>query len=388
VIAVAATVAVLAACATTDRGTGAAPTTAIPTNGGTVPPATVAPPPATAADPGTVVEASPIDPPAGARAWRIRYHSTAASGADIGVTGLLVVPDAPVPPGGFPLVTWAHPTTGAADGCEPSDDGARSIPFVEDLVADGWAVVATDYEGLGSDGVHPYLVGDSEGHTVLDAARAASRVDGSGVEPASPTAIWGFSQGGHAAAFAAQLAPTYAPELDLVGVAVAAPVSDVVGFTARAEGMDDQLGVVLTVVNGFAAAYPELDPASVLTPAGLELLAEVEHRCIGEINEHATRPPAEVIARPPTEDAAFAARFEASRAGDAPVGVPVLVVQGADDDIVDPAATAALVERWCALGVDVESVVRPGVDHGVLSADPYLGWLADRFAGRPTAPTC
>jgi pimeloyl-ACP methyl ester carboxylesterase len=140
-------------------------------------------------------------------------------------------------------------------------------------------------------------------------------------------------------------------------------------------------------VNGFAAAYPELDPSTVLTPAGLEAMGEVEHRCIGEINEYATRPIADVIASPPTEDPAFAARFAQNRAGDAPIGVPVLVVQGGADDIVDPAATAALVRRWCALGVSVDSVVEPGVDHGVLRADPFLDWIADRLAGRP-APSC
>lgn len=388
-VAAAALGATLMGCSAPPSGDGAAPVTANdpdPTTSTAV--AEVVGPPVAAAAPGTIIDATAIDAPAGARASAITYHSTDASGADIAVSGLYLVPDGPPPEGGFPLITWAHPTTGAADGCQPSADGVASLPFPDELVARGWAVVASDYEGLGAAGAHPYLVGDSEGHTVLDAARAASQVPASGVTPASPVVIWGFSQGGHAAAFAAQLAPTYAPELDIVGAAIAAPVSDVAGFTRRAESMEDQLGVVLTIVNGFAAAYPELEPATVLTPVGSELIAEVERRCIGEINEYATRPPAEVIAAPPTQDPAFAARFAANRAGDAPVPVPVLVVQGADDDIVDPAATAALVQRWCAAGVSVESVVRPGIDHGIMAPEPFLTWIGDRLAGRPASPTC
>ena len=356
--------------------------------GATVAPGDVEPPPAEPGTPGEPIATEPIDAPPGGRAWHVSYHSTGAGGADVAVTATLLVPDRPAPDAGFPLISWAHPTTGAADGCEPSLRGTAGLPYPEELLARGWAVVATDYEGLGADGPHPYLVGASEGHAVLDAARAASRVPDAGVSPGSSLVIWGFSQGGHAGAFAAQLAPTYAPELDLVGVALAAPVSDVAGFTRRAEQRADQLGVVLTIVNGFVAAYPELDPAAVLTPDGLAALTQVEHRCIGEINEYADRPVADVLGRPPTEDPAFAVRFAENRAGDAPIAVPVLIVQGAADDIVDPAATAALVARYCTQGVTVRADVRPGVDHGVLAPEPFLAWIGDRFAGAPATSTC
>ena len=369
-------------------GGAAAANGAAPGPGATVAPGPVEPAPGAPGSPGEPISVEPIEAPAGGRAWRVSHHSTGAGGADIAVSAVVLVPDGPPPAGGFPLVTWAHPTTGAADGCQPSLRGVAGLPYSDELLARGWAVVATDYEGLGSAGPHPYLVGASEGHAVLDAARAAARLPDTGVTPDSPVVIWGFSQGGHAAAFAGELAPAYAPELAVVGVAVAAPVSDVAGFTRRAEQRNDQLGVVLTIVNGFAAAYPELDPAAVLTAEGRAALEQVEHRCIGEINEFADRPVADIIAVAPTEDPAFAARFAENRAGDAPIGVPVLVVQGADDDIVDPAATAALVDRYCALGVPVRAEVRPGVGHGVLAPDPFLGWIGERLAGAPATSTC
>jgi alpha-beta hydrolase superfamily lysophospholipase len=378
----------LAACSTTSTDPAPSDASGAPADAGTTATASVVAPPASQAAPGTVIEARPIDAPAGTRVQAFTYHSTSASGADIAVSGLFLAPDRPPPTGGFPVITWGHPTTGAADGCEPSRLGVSSLPFPDELADRGWAVVATDYEGLGAAGAHPYLVGDSEGHAMLDAARAASQLPGSGVEAGSPVVIWGFSQGGHAAAFAAQLAPTYAPELDVRGVAIASPVSDVTAFTQRAEAMDDQLGVVLTTVNGYAAAYPELDPTAVLTPLGTELLGEVEHRCIGEINEAATRPVPDVLATHPTQDRAFAARFAQNRAGDAPVTVPALVVQGGADDIVDPALTAAFVDRWCSLGASVQEVVRPGIDHAIMATDPFVDWIGERFSDLPARSTC
>lgn len=348
----------------------------------------VEPPPDRAGAPGEPIDVEAIDAPVGGRAFRFSYHSSDTAGADIAVTGVLLAPARAAPAGGFPLISWAHPTTGAADGCQPSVKGTAALPYPDALIEQGWAVVATDYEGLGSAGPHPYLVGASEGHAVLDAARAASRIAGSGIEAGSPLVIWGFSQGGHAGAFAAELAPSYAPELDVVGVALAAPVSDVTGFTRRAEQMDDQLGVVVTIINGFRAAYPELDPATVLTAEGVAALADVEQRCIGELNEHLTRPTDAIITAPPTADDAFAARLAENRAGDRPIAAPVLIVQGSADDIVDPSASASLAQRYCDRGVTVRYDVIDGVNHGVLAPEPFLGWIRDRFDATSAPTTC
>ena len=101
-----------------------------------------------------------LDGPAGRRSVRFSYHATGATGADVAVSGVLVTPTAAPPDGGFPLISWAHPTTGAADGCQPSIGGTAAIPELDEIIGRGWAVVATDYEGLGSAGPHPYLVGD------------------------------------------------------------------------------------------------------------------------------------------------------------------------------------------------------------------------------------
>jgi len=301
------------------------------------------------------------------------------------VTGLLVTPNRPAPPGGFPLITWGHPTTGTADACAPSRRGVESLPFPTDIVDAGWAIVATDYEGLGSSDPHPYLVGASEGHTVLDAARAAVQV-GAGVTATSPVAIWGFSQGGHAAAFAAELAPRYAPDLPIKGAVVVAPVSSVAHFAHRAELRPDQVGVLVTIVGSFARAYPRLDPATVFTPEVVGQLGELEQRCIGDINTFFDRPLAATIRAQATDQPEYQRRFAENEAGQVAPNVPALVLQGDADDIVDPADTRAFVERWCALGVVTASIVRPGVGHGVLTTDPVIAWTTDRFAGSTPAP--
>jgi dipeptidyl aminopeptidase/acylaminoacyl peptidase len=301
---------------------------------------------------------------------------------------LLVIPMREPPPDGFPLVVWGHPTKGSADSCAPSYEGAPSILLIEPLIRAGFAVAAPDYEGLAAAGPHPYLVGESEGRSMLDAARAARHVKGSGVRDTSPVLLWGFSQGGHAALFAAQIQPDWAPELDIRGVAVAAPVSDVGHFVRRAEGWPAQFGVLVTIVYGYAHAYPELDPATVLTPQALATIDDLESECITEVTELYDRPIEEMLVRTPRDEPAFARRLAQNLAGTRSLGVPVLVVQGAMDDIVDPADTTALVARLCANGDSVSYILRPGENHAVTVEDVLLPWLRDRLDAREPSGAC
>lgn len=360
--------------ATASNGTIEAPNTTVPT-------------PARVGAPGELISAEPGPTADPFRAWRISYHSRGADNRDIAVTGLLVTPPGPAPDGGFPLITWGHPTTGTADACAPSRRGVASLPFPDQIVGAGWAVVATDYEGLGSSDPHPYLVGASAGHTVLDAARAATQV-GAGVTATSPITIWGFSQGGHSAAFAGELAQTYAPELAIKGAVIAAPVSSVAHFARRAEDRADQMGVLVTIVASFAHAYPRLDPATVFTPTVVGQMGELEHRCIGEINEFFDRPIPSTLKARATEQPEYQRRFAENEAGQRDPRVPVLVLQGAQDDIVDPADTRAFVDRYCALGVTTRYVVRPETGHGVFGPDPVMAWTVERFAGTPAFGDC
>ncbi|MCX7620751.1 MAG: lipase family protein [Acidimicrobiales bacterium] len=379
---VAAAAAILAACGTAQPANPPASTVE------RAPVVDTVPTPTNPEPPGTVINETEIQPPTGARAWRVDYHSTGVTGSPVGERMLLVVPMREPPPGGFPLVVWGHPTKGSADSCAPSYEGAASILLIEPLIREGYAVAAPDYEGLAAAGPHPYLVGTSEGRSMLDAARAARQVKGSGVRDTSPVLLWGFSQGGHAALFAAQIQPEWAPELDVRGVAVAAPVSNVEHFVRRAEGWPAQFGVLVTVVYGYANAYPELDPAAILTPSALADIDDLEDECIVEVTELYDRPVAEMLLRSPREEPAFVRRFAENLAGTRKLGVPALVIQGAVDDIVDPADTTALVNRMCANGDRVVYVLRPGENHAVTVEDLLLPWLRARVAGEPSPAIC
>lgn len=163
-----------------------------------------------------------------ARAWQILYQSTDARGNPVAVSGTVLVPHNPNGPADRPVIAWAPGTHGIADICAASyqynagTDYEVSFGVIPETLARGWAIVVTDYEGLGTKGDHTYPVGRAEGQAVLDAVRAAQQLPGAGIAPSAPVGIMGYSQGGHAAEWAAQLHARYAPELQMKGVAAGA----------------------------------------------------------------------------------------------------------------------------------------------------------------------
>jgi acetyl esterase/lipase len=193
------------------------------------------PSPLAAAAPGTLIRSAEVagvpGVPSGATVWRILFHSTTIYGADVAQSGYVIAPSSPAPAGGFPVIAWAHGTSGFAAQCGPSlftslgsGSGPYLLPALSRYLAAGYVVAAADYQGLGvSDGVHPYLLGISEARSVLDATRATTHLGG--LHTANNVVIYGHSQGGHAALFAGELAPTYAPELRVVGIVAAAPAT-------------------------------------------------------------------------------------------------------------------------------------------------------------------
>src|ERR1700704_1691553 len=174
--------------------------------------------------PGTLVRQEVIDgAPLGATAYRVLYRSTGLDNKPILVSGVVIVPSGDPPPGGRPIVAWAHPTSGVVSRCAPSLAIFlfEQIQGLRSFVRDGYVVAATDYPGLGTPGPHPYLVGTSEARAVIDSVRVAATLPGAG--GGKKFVVWGHSQGGHAALFTGIIAKTYAPELSLLRVAAAGP---------------------------------------------------------------------------------------------------------------------------------------------------------------------
>ncbi len=339
-------------------------------------------------EPGDIIWAAPYKAVPGAKAWKVLYHSRSLSGDDIAVSGVIVVPDGKAPAGGRPVVSWAHGTHGIADRCAPSryTDWVPKIPAIGDLVRAGYVVTATDYEGLGTPGVHPYLVGESEARGALDIVRAAAKLPGSGASDRA--VVWGHSQGGQASLFAGEIAPTYAPDIQLEGIVAGAPVTDVAAMFPAAATIPDTLGFVVMGLLGTQAAFPEADASTILTPQALaDAKAITATKCYEDVLTAFQKPVAEVIAQNPGEVAPFPELFARNSPGKAATGTPQFVYQGKADDVVYTVFTNAYVRKACGLGDIVDYATFGGKDHyaeNEAAATQVTAWIRDRFAGDPT----
>ena len=265
------------------------------------------------------------------------------------------------------------------------------------LLDEGYVVAATDYSGMGAEGPSSYLIGSTEGRNVLDAVRAAQEIDGA--HAGSETLLWGHSQGGQAALFAAQMQPEYAPELDLRGVAVAAPAAEL-GELLKAD-IGDVSGVTIgsyafdAFQRVYAPDHPGLELTSVLTPEGAAIVPEVVPMCLLTQNKqiHALTDPliGRFLASDPETTEPWASFLQENTPGNAPIAVPVLVTQGDQDQLVKPATTAAAVQRLCAAGDTVQYRTYQKVTHSTVAYRTLpllLPFLRDRLDGRPPTDDC
>jgi alpha-beta hydrolase superfamily lysophospholipase len=351
----------------------------------------VPPSPLPTAAPGDLIWSAPFRSVPGANAWKVLYHSRAVDGSDVAVSGVIVAPTDAAPAGGRPVISWAHGTHGIADNCAPSRtaDMVSRLPSIGKLVAQGYVVVATDYEGLGTPGTHPYLVGESEAHGVLDIARAAQQLPGANAS--SKTFVWGQSQGGQAALFAGEVAPTYAPDLDLLGVISGAPVTDAAAMFPTAATIPDTLGFAVMGMIGMAAAYPDAKVSEVLTPAALQQTKIIEQKCYEDVLAAFKQPVAKVIARNPSEVPPFPEIFAIDSAGGRPTTAPMLVYQGLSDSVVYKIFTDKYVQKACGLGNTVEYKTFSGKDHyeeNDAAEKDVLEWTQARLGGLPAPDSC
>ncbi|MEP4653163.1 MAG: lipase family protein [Ilumatobacter sp.] len=346
---------------------------------------------------GTIVRSEEIDTiTPDARTFRVMYTSTGFDGDRRAVSGLIVVPTAPAPSGGRDVVAFTHGTTGVDPGCAPSllDEPAAVMEALPQLVAAGYVVAATDYQGLGTSSRHPYLVGDVEAMNALDAVRAARLLPEA--DATDRFAVWGHSQGGHSSLFTGQLAASYASELDLVGVAAGGPVPDLVELFEF--NLATPVGKILIsmALKAWADVY-ELDLEQVVTPSAREAVEEIAEICVTDLRQILTRVPDAALLGvtflrvPHWEVEPWASIVRDNTPGGAPTGVPMLLVQGGADTIVDPALTQRFADERCADGETVEVLALPGVDHvstGFEGADQVTDWIVDRFAGLPAPTSC
>jgi acetyl esterase/lipase len=350
-----------------------------------------------AGPPGSIIrEESMGNSPPGGIAHRVLYRSTSPDGKPIAVSGVIIIPPGTAPAGGWPVVAWAHPTTGIVPRCAPSlamfifQQIAGSRPLTEQ----GFAIAATDYPGLGTPGPHPYLVGVSEARAVIDSVRAARTFPG---VTGNRYAVWGHSQGGQAALFTGEISKDYAPELELLGVAAAAPATDLA--TLMTDDLNSTGGRNLTAMTVWSWSRVYDAPAdTVVAPAVMPVVDRLAEECIESpfdiwARARTASPLAQefLIVKNPAEIEPWHSLLVRNTPGTLPRTLPVFLAQGTADGLVRPQVTADYMKRLCAAGSSVRMLILPDVSHGFAaakSADAAVAWIADRFAGRAAPSDC
>lgn len=355
---------------------------------------------------GSVIWARPVvsGPTIGGTTWLVLYRSVGAKGETVPVSGVVTVPDGDPPEGGWPVISWGHGTTGVADVCAPSrlqvdpTTGVYTTAMDEvtaDLVEDGYAVVRTDYEGLGTPGPHPYLMGKSAGAAMADLVRAARDLS---PDLSTRWLAMGHSQGGHAALFTSRFAGAYTPGLELEGIVALAPPSQLGAVVemldqpqeedagGRAEAADSGSTSFLGPLVTSAAWTAEVPAENILSRRGEALLPQLEERCIAELQGEDSLggiSPREFL-DPGADLSRVQEVVEANDPAALTPDVPVLVLQGAKDEVVPHQLTDRLVRQYEERGSDVDHVTEPEASHlSVLEdgAPEMRAWVEEAFGG-------
>jgi acetyl esterase/lipase len=264
------------------------------------------------------------------------------------------------------------------------------------MVAKGYVVVAPDYPGLGSGGVHPYLGGVPAARSTLDAVRAARAI--AGVGAGTRYAIWGASQGGHAALWTAQLAASYAPELQLVGVAAVAPPTDLAANLTG--GTNPLIRAFLTAFTAYSwSGYYGVPLSSIGRPQTQSIITRLaQNNCvsidskpklgamIGMVMLRNQLTGVDLGAIQP-----WAGIAKMNSLTPSAITVPMLVAQNPADVIIAPAVTRTYARQACAAGKTVKWIDIVGKGHPTSAQDSAaatLQWIGDRFAGKPAPSDC
>jgi hypothetical protein len=346
--------------------------------------------------PGTVLASRPVTVkglglPVPADAQQFLVRSTDAKGGPTAVVGTLMVPQAPYPFGDRPLVSYQPATDSLGDQCNPSyklrAGTEYELPLMAQALQNGWAVVVTDYQGP----QNAFGAGLMAGHAVLDGIRAAVALPGTGLGgPKTAVGMWGYSGGGLATSWAAQLHPGYAPELNIAGVASGGTPADFEAAVGRIDGSIAS-GLVLLASTGLTRAYPEM--LGLLNDAGREMMRRIGDMCVGEavsafpfrrLNEFTTSK--EPLAEPVAE-----AVLEINHLGRLTPRAPVFLYHSVWDELIPFSSARTLQADWCRTGGRVTFYADASSEHSglaVTGAPLAVNYLGSRFAGVDVPSTC
>jgi hypothetical protein len=348
---------------------------------------------------GSVLRARPITAtalgvPLPASAWQLLYKSEDGAGQATAEAVTVMVPRAAwTGSGQRPLVSYQTAEDSVDARCSPShalrtrpsaltSNAAAETLVIGSLLARGWAVAESQF-----------LAGPQEGHAVLDGLRAASSFEPDKLGGGNPTALWGYSGGAFATAWAVQQQARYAPERRFAGIALGGVPADLEVTMRQADGGYGS-GLVMGGLIGLQRAYPRSGIQKLLTPKGVRALAAGAHDCTDAlIARYAFTPLRSYTAshRPFSEPALRRVLAKNSPLGKGAPVAPVYDYHAATDELVPVAVDDALVAQYCRAGVAVQRVRYPVGEHVAMEVTGAPGaenFLAARFAGAPSRDNC
>jgi alpha-beta hydrolase superfamily lysophospholipase len=352
-------------------------------------------------EPGSLVSATTMDElnkDPDSSLWdsaRVLYRSTNGdTGQPTVVSGSVYVPKTAVPEGGWPVMAFGHGTTGIDEPCAPSLSPSllNMKVWVVSLIRKGYAVAFTDYQGLGAPGVHPYTDNKTEGYNVIDSVRALRHTF---PNVSNRWAAFGGSQGGGAVWAAAELAASYAPDLNLVGVVAMSPAADVSGIVDKATAKTlttDQAPAWFPLVEVMGRLHPDFNRDDYRSGAAAKYW-EILTSCSGPKSLDRNAAAAELkdtdfIPRTPEAADRLRALLKQWALPHDRVSAPLSIIYGGQDTLIDSQWTTDAIARACALGGPIVWDLQPDKDHGNVDISTQFDWLADRFAGKPAASEC
>jgi acetyl esterase/lipase len=337
------------------------------------------------------------DTPPGVQAWRVQYWTSNQDGALLRVTGIVAAPREAIPQRPRRVLAWTHGAWGVAEKCAPSlSSNFFAATAGMDAVRQGYVVVAPDYIGLASPTMHAFLVGPDTAHSVLDSVRAARAIPGAAV--GYDFAVWGESQGGHAALWTAIAARSYAPDLRLVATAAAAPPTDLAANLREGSDKNARALLLSFTLHSWSKLYGfSLDAIANRTNQGIiHRLAENNCVSLEKKPKIGTILGIVTIARATkNKDIAtiqpWGAFARTNSVDPASVPGPLLIAQSDKDTIVSPAVTRKFAKAVCRQRTKLRWIVMPNTDHGNSARDSAaetLSWISARFDGQPPPDDC
>ncbi len=352
------------------------------------------------------------------KAWKVQYSSTDASGAKIAVSGTVAVPTAAWTGSGTrPIVAFNPGTLGIGSQCAFSKQLSGQFQDeyegtnIQKLLAAGIAVAATDGVGYLNGQTHPYVIGADAGHAVLDIAKAAPQVPGSGLSATTKVGIWGYSEGGQASLWAAQLAATYAPSLNIVGAAAGGVPGDLTLVGNQLDG-SPFAGFLADAAIGLSTAYPNLPFTNLLNATGKQAVATAKTQCLlgtlanfvgAKISSFTTNgyTIAQLRNLKGSDGTTWGQVLDAQTLGvnigkpgsgaKYTINFPTYQYRGAAEEIINTKSENATRDAYCKAGITTDYDEGYPGEHLIAdgqAVDNTVSWFTDRFAGKAAPDNC